>query len=140
MAVATVHRDSGLSTMILEICTSQYELGPGYLSFLDSCLVAAAPLVTLLIYLARAIEQHAKDLDRERQHHNRRACVCAGENVPSPLLQRPYGVYKNWVDTCAPEKEGGRPREIREKLVMQGPGAKQADGQGAQHDSHSEGF
>lgn len=66
MAVATVHRDSGLSTMILEICTSQYELGPGYLSFLDSCLVATAFLVTLLIYLARAIEQHAKDLDRER--------------------------------------------------------------------------
>lgn len=26
---------------------------------------AVAPLVTLLIYLARAIEQHAKDLDRE---------------------------------------------------------------------------
>ena len=52
--------------MILEICTSQYELGPGYLSFLDSCLVATAFLVTLLIYLARAIEQHAKDLDRER--------------------------------------------------------------------------
>lgn len=65
MAAATVHRDSGLSTMILEIYTPQYELGLGYLSFLDSRLTAAVPLVTLLIYLARAIEQHAKDLDRE---------------------------------------------------------------------------
>ena len=62
---------------------------PENLSFLDNRLAAAAPLLNLRIYLALAIEEHAKDLDREGQHHNRRACVCAGENVPSPLLQRP---------------------------------------------------
>jgi hypothetical protein len=35
-------------------------MGPGYLSFLDNRLAAAAPLVTLLIYLARAIEHTPK--------------------------------------------------------------------------------
>jgi hypothetical protein len=33
-------------------------VGPGYLSFLDNRLAAAAPLVTVLIYLARTIEQY----------------------------------------------------------------------------------
>lgn len=51
--------------MILEICTPQYELGPGYLSFLDNRLAAVAPLLNLLNYLALSIEKHAKDLDRE---------------------------------------------------------------------------
>lgn len=76
---------------------------------------------------------HARDLRRQRTHHDARAGRRAGENIPRPLLRRPQRVDAHRVRAAVPRQERRRPRDPRVELVVQRARAQHADRDAAQH-------
>lgn len=62
---------------------------------------------------------HASHRSSKHLHHNHRAEVGAGKDVPRILLRTPQGILQDRMVASAPEKSGSRPYNPRVELVVE---------------------
>lgn len=99
-----------------------------------------AALQTLTTKCAGSIKHNTKDLSSKRENNNQGAGAGARKYIPCPFLQCPHNAYEDRMEVSSPEQERGRPGEISEELIMEGPCTQQADCERCQHHCHDKRF